>query len=764
MPQPQTAQSVENNFTQGLKTEHTALNFPENAATDTRNCIFSHVGNVIRRPGIDYELHNSFNTADRSNKSISQYKWNNAGGTGLNQVLVCQIGSFLHFYISSEASVFAPLSNHRSPFTINLSDFLVAGSPLDPANKECQYSDGDGYLFVVHPYLDPFYVTYGSFVGKRITVKIRDFIGIQESVDDTFRPVSLTNEHKYNLYNQGWSNIPSWTASSSDTVTSTIGSHTWNVQAGLTISNGQVVNILGWGPPGFGIAVTGTGTVTGYSGTSLTINVTSFSTATVSSTWTFSSLNTGTLDTWFAAEGNYPSNSDVWWLFKNASGVFDPATTVPNITLNSGPAPKGFFILSAFNQDRSTISGVGSLSTISTQVRPKTTAWFQGRVWYSGADDTTFNENIYFSQIIERSDQFGKCYQVNDPTSEDRFDILPSDGGLIKIQGCGSIYKLFPIQNGLIVFAANGIWFITGSQGIGFTAVDYTVVKVSSIQSISGTSYVDVQGYPMWWNAEGIYALVAASEGLTVQPLSYGTIQSFYDQIPLESKKYARGAYDPLDWTLRWIYRTEDLPLSGIPPNERYEFDGILMFNTATKSFSPWVITNDINAPKIHGIQFIQSPGGSSAPPPILKYFTSLGSPASAIFTFSEENDFDYVDWESSGTAYDYSSYFITGYKLHNQALRRWQPNYVIVYSNNEVNTAYEIQGIWNFAISGNSGKFGSQQYVEISDFTHHFGKSFRKHRIRGLGTVLQFKIQSVSGQPFDISGWAVEEKLSQGM
>jgi len=51
----------------------------------------------------------------------------------------------------------------------------------------------------------------------------------------------------------------------------------------------------------------------------------------------------------------------------------------------------------------------------------------------------------------------GNCYQVNDPTSDQLFDLLPTDGGVIVIQGCGSIYKLFPLQNALLVFAANGV-------------------------------------------------------------------------------------------------------------------------------------------------------------------------------------------------------------------------------------------------------------------------------------------------------------------
>jgi hypothetical protein len=42
----QVLSTVENNFTKGFVTEFTGLNFPENAATDTDNCLYDIVGHV----------------------------------------------------------------------------------------------------------------------------------------------------------------------------------------------------------------------------------------------------------------------------------------------------------------------------------------------------------------------------------------------------------------------------------------------------------------------------------------------------------------------------------------------------------------------------------------------------------------------------------------------------------------------------------------------------------------------------------------------
>src|SRR5258705_632118 len=94
----QVTNTVENNFTKGLITEATGLNFPENAATDCDNCEFTLVGDVNRRLGINKEVNGTVNAVSRSGKAISSYKWNNSSGDGLTQIVVEQLGDTLYFY------------------------------------------------------------------------------------------------------------------------------------------------------------------------------------------------------------------------------------------------------------------------------------------------------------------------------------------------------------------------------------------------------------------------------------------------------------------------------------------------------------------------------------------------------------------------------------------------------------------------------------------------------------------------------------------
>jgi hypothetical protein len=74
--------------------------------------------------------------------------------------------------------------------------------------QECSFSSGLGYLFVAHPLCNPFYVSYDpvtdTISSGAITITVRDFERVEDSLAIDNRPSTLTDLHKYNLYNQGW--------------------------------------------------------------------------------------------------------------------------------------------------------------------------------------------------------------------------------------------------------------------------------------------------------------------------------------------------------------------------------------------------------------------------------------------------------------------------------------------------------------------------------------------------------------------------------
>lgn len=777
-PQP-SVPSLMNSFVGGLKTEFTGLNFPENASTDTQNCVFTRVGNVTRRQGIDYEL--NFATANlgpRTNLAISTFVWTNAGGDGNSQILVAQIGALLAFYNISGTTTSNSLSANSLASTISLTQFMPTGGG-NPGIVECQFATGNGYLFVFNTNTDPFYCTYvpgasTPISASVISVLIRDFVGnLEPGVPVDLRPSADTGTHLYNLMNQGWTRSSAWNATSTSAFTINLGVQVFVAQAGLSITTGTAVTATGYGRFGqLGTTVTLGGSVSAYAGTNITVNVTSINPSSftgqtpVNITWNIvPNVPGGQIATFGAAASVFPSNADVWWSFKDSTGAFNPAVTVSNVTLGSGPAPKGFYTFSTFDRNRNAVSGLTNADRAFTLTRASTGSWFQGRVWYSGVNSsyvdgngtfTTWTEDIYFSQIVQTPNQFGMCYQANDPTSETLFGLLPTDGGVITIQGSGAIYKLFPVSNGILVFAANGIWFITGSAGLGFTANDYTVSKVSGEHCISGTSFVDVAGYPMFWNNEAIYAVMpgqsytSGQRALEVKNLTLPTIKQFYQNIPLASKLYARGSYNHITGVVQWLYRST--PETDI--TSRYTFDSVLNFLTYTEAFYNWTISPTAN---LLGVNYIEFTGTTPSlyPPPTFKYltFTNLN-----LFTFSEERDnIHWQDWNSTGTLSDYTSYFVTAYNLAGKGQRKFQPQYIWMYSEIPT-TTYTFQGLWDFNNNPLSNRTSATQVV--TTFKPLYNKTIRKLRVRGNGYVLQFKISSQTGQPFNIAGWSVLDTI----
>lgn len=698
---------VENDLTGGMVTDFSGLNFPEKSAVDADNVIFTEKSRVDRRLGFDYEVDKVFNTVTRDNGVVSSYLWRSVGGNGDLNFTVVQVSNQLYFYLVGASS----LSSGKHPQSIDLSTYLVLGGPS--TSFECQFASGDGKLFVTHPYADPFYIEYSSetdtFTSKVINIQIRDFEGVVDGLAIDYRPNTLSKEHKYNLYNQGW-----------------------YTTAACYVSFPAITEVV--------------------------------------------------LNNWDRYRGDFPSNSDVWQQYKgptnnaNIVGELFSVFYIDYYGLGNSPAPKGHYILDLHYQDRAALSGISGIPVKSTGYnRVSTVGFFAGRVWYAGISTPGFNQKLYFTQIIERDTQYGQCYQLNDPTSEVTFDLLATDGGVISITDAGTILKLVTLDNTLLVFATNGIWAITGSQGIGFTATDYSVNKISSLTVLNTSSFLNINGVPAWMNTEGIYVVRRGQNGLEVQSLTDLKFKKFMDTIPNECKKYARGAFNPYSRVIQWLYR------STIPTtiNERYEFDKVLNINIVSNSFYPWTISNSnvtVNGLLVvdgDSVLFSEEPvydnngvtvttntlepvttitSESQGIEPTFKYIVTVPSGANHNLTFAETLDTSYRDWVSYSPV-DYSSTFTWGYKVQGEGIKKLQVTYLEVYTDNETPSTFDVQSVWDYATIGDTGRWSVKQRcsTNLEDYSFY---TFRR-KLRGHGKAAQIKISSVSGRPFSIVGFA---------
>ena len=204
MPRSQ-GTAVTNSFVRGLVDQATGLNFPENAVTDVDNVRFPKVGNAERRKGFDLE-DSAVAAQPESTTTINEFVWEAVDDDGSNMFLVLQFDNFVSFYRAAKA---AALSAGKFALALDLENFLAPGaSAASIPDFHCNFSAGRGYCFITHPLCDPVVVRFNADTGvleaARITVRVRDFESVEDELATEENPVTLSNEHHYNLKNQGW--------------------------------------------------------------------------------------------------------------------------------------------------------------------------------------------------------------------------------------------------------------------------------------------------------------------------------------------------------------------------------------------------------------------------------------------------------------------------------------------------------------------------------------------------------------------------------
>lgn len=702
-----TAISVENAFTRGLVTEVTGVNSPENSVSDTINIIYDRRGRARTRPGFAHEETAAVPASTAGAKV--EFIWETFSSANNKTIVVSQMGSTVRFFSSETGN---DITASVLPFTINLNSFKTSSfSTAQVRDTAASFASGKGYLFITHPYCSPIYVTYNSddtITTKSITIEIRDFEGVEDNLEIDERPSTLTSLHRYNLLNQGW----------------------YATVQGSPDDFPNPVQALAF---------------------------------------------------WDSERDDFPANSDAWWYYTTTfvngaaagpstpNGKFDPAQadTLAGLYGNA-PVPKGHYIFNAFQTTRSNTPGVGTVPESSSGgVRPSCVAFFAGRAFFAGVNANNFSSTVYFSQIIEQDEQLGRCYQLNDPTSKEAFDLLPSDGGTVKIQDIATILDLKVVGQSLYIFATNGVWSITGSNDGPFKATDYFVSKVSSFPALSRSSIVDVGGLPIWWNYEGIFALQKSEVGIdNVTNLTQTTIQSFYDDIPQSPKVFAKGVFNDQEGLVYWLYSNNE--------EDKWSYTNILVFDVITKGF--YVFTTPTGTFPIVGMVSVRASIEGILEEPIVTNLldpvvTISGDPV-IINTFTDSvaskktfkyltasstayrwADMDSVSYSDYGTTPDYQRFFITGYRIRGDLLKRSQTNYLTVIMEDQLNASCFVQGLWDWSNSEDSGRFSNPQQV-------YRPRTFRNYQrsnlvIRGNGYSLQFKFFGEPGKPFIITGWA---------
>jgi hypothetical protein len=467
-------------------------------------------------------------------------------------------------------------------------------------------------------------------------------------------------------------------------------------------------------------------------------------------------------------------------------------------------APLGHYLLDPFRKDRSSVSGAVGIAVEVEYERPVACSSMAGRVFYG------LKNTVYYSQILENDlTVAGKCYQVADPTNEDDSSLAATDGGVVTILEIGRIVAMATTRGSLIVFATNGVWTISGSQGAGFSATGYSVSKISGSGIQTGRSIVDVEGTPFWWTSDAIYSLKSSE----IDPSLYTTVNiidkrlmTYFNNIPMSSKQYVKGAYNPSTKVLSWAFRSMENSTSL--QYDRFQYDKILNYSFIFDAFYPYSFdttnngttttpytfisgilnvqpydfpTEEHSVTKADGtlvlnsadVQVVADAAALNAIPITTKFWV-MDLDVTNDWSFGYLGDTDYVDFTSyvtSGLAY--TSYLNAFYHMSDDNMTYLQAPFVFVFSKNTDTAASPsslyMQARWEWANSVTANKYSTATQVykhrllvmseEDSPTTMATGFPVivTRNKIRGKGRALQLRFYSESGYDFELLGWSLE-------
>lgn len=202
------------NFVAGLNSEAGWFTAPPNTWSNGDNVTPSIDGTLRKRVALDYEslvevqtVASAGTTQDQLWAYSTNY-WNSVGGDGDLNIIVVQIGRYLHFYENISGAV----TGRKYSFTVDLNTYKAPTNPATIGTSTVQTVSATGKLVVVSADTEPLLITYNSSTSITVTpivLYMRDFVGVNDGYAIDFRPDAVPNtdaewKHEYNLRNQGW--------------------------------------------------------------------------------------------------------------------------------------------------------------------------------------------------------------------------------------------------------------------------------------------------------------------------------------------------------------------------------------------------------------------------------------------------------------------------------------------------------------------------------------------------------------------------------
>lgn len=617
-------------FVGGLNTELSQVEDALLYTSDELNCTILTEGMRGRRYGMNVERDGQFFNTGQSATTFSGFFWKNVGKT-TTDFIVYQVDNILHFYDGS----IKPYSTKKLTATVNLSAYITDINNF--YNYPVRFSTGDGKLMVVSKYMKAVYISYDFdaliFNVEEVKLKYRDLEGVDDRLKIDEQPSTLSNEHKYNLLNQGWSldDIEQFHSDKTRYPSNNLQWFLGKDSSGAYNTEELLKKYFGNTPApkghfildyfdrnrgaasgifakGAREAVYNYDRVLGYyNGYLWYYPCKEFSVVFPSSEGTAKSLQLNftkcqggySLGNWRGTVNIYIyglDSSNKWRTVYSDTHLFEmPEKYLVSFTNNT--KYKQYKVEVKFPVSGNDYSYPGRINLVASLAmsedgdpfpfthgldRITDVAYMSGKYFYLTGDTVLFSQTI-----TEDNKGYDECYQDADPTSEEISDIVPTDGGYVKFQTMGDGMALKVFNRGVLVFGRDVVYGLISPLDGRFTATEYDTVELSRAGLIGIESVVSVADRVFYWSPLGIFSIgVNQQTGNTMvaENISSTTIQTFYNNIPKFSKENCKAAFDYVNNRIYWFYPTS--------PDNRTCLDGVLMYDLNYNAFCPFKISS----------------------------------------------------------------------------------------------------------------------------------------------------------------------------
>ena len=796
----------------GLNTEINELNFPDGFTTDEANYELLVDGSRRRRKGLAAESGagtaltvDTFAAGDK----CQTYVWRNVAGDPDKKVVVFRHKDSLYFADADETVSGGWATGNGS--IVPLSTYYSSGGTAANTNKaSVSFSQGRGYLFVTGPYLEPFYVTYdptaGEYSSSPITIKMRDFADLEDSISIAQEPTgTITDEHRYNMRNRGWTQDLLDTYLSDKTkhpaknsiwwkgykrtygasIAEEDGQRSWDSSkleneafGGSSAPRGSLFiepydTTFGYGTGGAGGSLQNI-TTWSYTGDPWTVTLTTAAAHGIA------------VGEDFTIEGNSMNyNYNVKFgvdidMDDDFNGQWTAVTGTTGSTLkfvwSQSPLTSK---LNYWNDQYASLGTVdGSLSIVrgSGAVHDDSfnaIEFHAGRVFYGGMKNQEFADTIMFSQIVDLPSKFGRCYQEADPTDENFNSLVPTDGGTIVVPGMGGVMNLISVRNSLIVLAREGVWEISGGQRGVFTSDGYSVRKLSSASSNAPDGWAKIEDTLVYSGPAGIM-LVTPNEftgQLEVQNATEQTIQTLWNQVADAEQENCSMFYDDSLRRLYVLYGSDGAGDTSIA------VDTALIYDARASAWFKYTFDAPANNVLLCGFTIPNADDSSQNKKVKFLYEASTTTVQVADF---DQTDFD--DWDGTNGPLPY---LVFGHDGIGDWQRRRQAPVITVFSK-RTETGYTDTGdgfdpvnesstlmsaYWDWTDDAVSNKIGAQQevYRHVRNFVPSgttdvdgYPVVVTRNKVRGRGRSLQLRFDGASDKDSHILGFQTNYKVTR--